>query len=375
MTRALSVAALLAFAGSVSAQDLLFVSDFTDGSADEVNLLNVGNGTVDNLITFSPGGQDTQRYGGLSLGLNGFNGEFYIHNSPTPAQDPTVAEVFRIDGLLSGAPTVSSFISNDNSVQNVTGMAVDPFTNQLLISNNPPSTPSLPNSEGLLGYDLSNTANNSLLLPQDSSSPRPRFEAFGGGLVAGQNQGEFFFGTVNGGAEFDPNLNPGDTRQASTIGRIQFNDAGDPTNNSSELIFDGSPSFTGLTETLSLIRGIDVLPNGNLVFAEVRSNSIWELALDSNGDFAGLTRLLDLTGTPADEFPQRVIYNQFTGGLNFSVRDRSTGLDSIFASDIDGSNPVELISGVRAGSLIAIPAPGSLALLGLGGLAAARRRR
>ncbi|MEM8756802.1 MAG: hypothetical protein AAGF47_03365 [Planctomycetota bacterium] len=371
MTRTMTALALAALAGTATAQapgDLLFISSFQDATADEINLLSASSGSVTNLVTFDPGTEDVERWGALTLGLNG---EFFASNSPLPAQDPSTAEIVRIDGLLSGAPTLTNF-SVSNPAQVVNGMAVDPFTGSLLVSNNPPSNPPVGTaSEGLLAYDLANPSSNNLLVAADAAGPTPRFQAFGGGLTPGSNQGEFFFGTLNGGVETDPNAVNG---QASTIGRLTLNDAGDPTNNTADLIFDGSTAFTGLDEVLSQLRGIDQLPNGNLVVAELNTQTIYEIALDGNGDFAGITELYSQAGT--DLAPQGVIYNEFTGQLNFIERNRTTGLDEILAINLDGSGLEVLGSGLlRTGSLIAIPAPASAALLGLGGLAAARRRR
>jgi hypothetical protein len=374
MVRSLTAAALLSLAGSTVAQapgDLLIVSGVINGT-DQLNFFDYSGSSISTLVNFNPSGNDTvARFAHITQGPSG---EFYVGNGPLPTQEPSTATISRIDGAFSGLPTVSIFTSS-NPLQNPTGLAYDPFTGSLLVPNNPGSGQAIPPGlEGLLAYDITNSANNVLALPEPPvpATPRPRLQAFGG-ITAGQNPGEFYQVGVNGGLTRDESQPDGTTREPSVIARVQFNDASDPLNNTDEIIFDGSTTFTGLPTIISLIRGIAQLPSGNLVFADETTRSIWEVVLDGSGDFAGINQLVDLSATTT--VPQALIYNPFTNKINYSERDTNTLLDDLIEIDLDGTGRNVLATDIRISGLFAVPAPASAALLGLGGLAAFRRRR
>lgn len=373
MTRSLAALSLACVAGAATAQapgDLLIVSNQFTGN-DQLNFFDFSAGSVSTLVDFSPaGGDDVARFSRITQGPSG---EFYVGNGPLPTLEPSTATISRIDDVF-GTPSVSTFASS-NPLQNPTGLVYDPFTNSLLVSNNPGSNQAIPGGlEGLIAYDINNSANNAIVLPEPPvpATPRPRLQAFSN-IIAGQNAGEFYLSSLNGGVQRDETQPDGTRREPSVIARVQFNDAGDASNNSSNIIFDGSTTFTGLSTILSLIRGIDQLPNGNLVFAEEVSQSVWEVVLDTNGDFAGLNQLVDLSGSGV--VPQSLIYNPFTNTINYSERDTTTLLDTLVQVNLDGSGRTVLATDLRISGLFAVPAPGAAGLLGLAGLAAARRRR
>lgn len=378
MTRIATIAALVSLAGSASAQfapgSLLFVSDNRTGGSDTINALDYGTLATSQLLAFSAGNQDTRRHGGLAQGPDG---EFYIGNSPFPTQEPSTAELLRVDGLFSGAPAVSTFSDND-AIQSAFDLIYDPFTDSVIALNNPGSNPPVTTAfEGVQSHDRATGNYDGLVVAQNpNAAPSPRIQAVGGGIVpTGRAAGQYYFGSINGGADFDPSQGNNGRADASAIARTQFNDAGDPLNATTDILVDLSPSNTGTGEFISRLSGMAVLPSGNLVISDINSQSIWEIAIDGNGDYAGISRLLDLelSGTT----PQGVIYNPFTNKLNFV---EFTGGDpnnqSIVEIDLDGTGSNVLASGLTAvGSLVPIPAPSTAALLGLGGLAAARRRR
>ncbi|MEL6496906.1 MAG: hypothetical protein AAF937_04595 [Planctomycetota bacterium] len=378
MTRIASIAAVLAFAGSASAQfapgSLLFISDDRDGGADSVNALDYNSLSVTNLFNFAAGGQDVARHGGLAQGPDG---EFYVGNSPLPNLDPSTASLERLDGLFSGAPVQSTAVSAP-SLQNTTGVIYDSFTDSLLVLNNPGSAFPVPREfEGLQSYDRATGAYDGLVVPEDFAMPG--IGAVGGGLVAaGSNPGEYFFGSINGGVGFDPTL-PGDgSRTASVIARTQLNDPANPLDDTTEVLVDLTPADSGADEFLGLLRGLAVLPNGNIAFLEGNSSRIWEVVLDGNGDFDSLNIIFDGDGIAGDDraLGSGIIYNQFTDKLNYIENTDTLGVFNIVEINTDGTGRTILASGLtNVNSLVAIPAPASAALLGLGGLAAARRRR
>ncbi len=377
MTRIASLAAIVAFAGSATAQfapgSLLFTSDNRTGGSDTVNALDYSSLNIDQLLAFPAGDQTTSAFGGLTPGPNG---EFYIANSPNPTVVPSTAELFRIDGLFSGAPSTSLFSDND-AFQRSGGVTYDPFTDSLLVLNNPGSDPALPtDTEGMLSFDRATGAYDGLVVGQNLGDPAPRIQATGGGIVpTGRNAGEYYFGSLNGGVAVDPSQGTGGRANASAIARTQLNDPANPLDDTTDILIDLSPSVTGQSEFISLIRGMDVLPSGNLIIADLNSASIWEIAIDGNGDYAGITRLLDLE--PEGRVPGDIIYNPFTNKINYvEFTDGDPFTMDIVEINLDGTGAVDLATGLTGvGSLIAIPAPASAALLGLGGLAAVRRRR
>ncbi len=381
MTRMISALALVAVAGSASAQfapgSLLFVTDNRLGGSDTINALDYNGLGLSTLFSFAPGDQDAARHRGLTQGPNG---EWYVANSPVPNLDPPTSSIERIDGLFSGTPSQSTLVSSGTpSLQNVTGIEYDAFTDSLIVLNNPGSNPPVPRLfEGVQTYDRATGSYDGLIVPEDFTGPNPRPQALAGGLTpTGRAPGDWYFGTLNGGNQFD-NSQPDPTRrEASGILGVQFNDAGDPTNAADRPVQDLSPNVTGEPDFISLLRGMDTLPNGNILFSDGTSNAIWELEILGDGSAGSLTKVIDVDAI--GRAPGDVIYNPFTNKINYvEFLNNGQGLNEqvIIETDLDGSNRTILASGLfNVGSLVAIPAPGTAALLGLGGLAAVRRRR
>ncbi|PHQ79757.1 MAG: hypothetical protein COB69_07290 [Phycisphaera sp.] len=380
---------MLAIAGTAttaSAQglgDILFTTNDTNGGSDTIQLLDYSNLTPSTLVTFAPGPISTNRLlGGIAQGPTG---EFYFANSPLPPQNPSTASIIQVDNMFNpGLRTVSTLVASD-PVQNVEGMAYDSVTNNLLFANNPGSFQGLPlREEGILGVDLSNPTNISVVVAEPSfNDPRPRDNAYNVVRSDRLRTGNFYIGAANGGIDDDPTLQPGQDREASVISRLVMNNPADPTVVSYTPLIDLSASITGLDRTLSLIRGIASADNGNLYIVEERTRSLYEIQLDSNGDYVSISKILDLdveldsANTGIRHQPYSIIFNEFTGKLNYIERNIDSGnFDGrIVEVNLDGTGRTVLLDNVDASSLFAVPAPSALALLGLGGLAASRRRR
>ncbi|MEO0631508.1 MAG: PEP-CTERM sorting domain-containing protein, partial [Planctomycetota bacterium] len=203
--------------------------------------------------------------------------------------------------------------------------------------------------------------------------------AVGGGFVpTGRAAGQYYFGSQNGGVDMDPSLPNDGSQIAAAIARVQLNDPADPLDDTTDILVDLSDSVTGAGTNLGLLVGMDVLPNGNIVFLENNSFNIWEVALDANGDFDSLNVLFDgsAIARSSRSLGSGIIYNPFTDKLNYIEFTGVAGVQDIVEINLDGTGRTILASGLsQINSLVAIPAPASVALLGLGGLAAIRRRR
>ena len=143
-----------------------------------------------------------------------------------------------------------------------------------------------------------------------------------------------------------------------------------------ELIVDlGNTAVTGLSEALGQPNSVETVPGLNAVFVTANDfvndiGFIYRVDLDNQGDFAGITEVLS-----GQFFPGDLTYNKFTGKFLFGDRRVSTG-GNIYEVNIDGTGLNSILNGFIPGGIdVVVPAPGSLALLGLGGLVAARRRR
>ncbi len=378
--------ALAGLAASASAQmpgDILFATNDRAGGSDTIQLLDYGSLTPSTLVTFAPAPISAHRLiGGIARDSSG---AFYFSNSPTPEQNPSTANIYQVTDMFNpGLRTVNNFFNSD-PIQAVEGMAYDAVTNNVLMTNNPGSASTLPlRLEGVLGLDVANPVSVTVVVPEPPfSDPRPRPNAFNTIVGDRLRGGNFYVGTVNGGIQDNPNVPPGQDREASVIHRLVMNNPGDPTDVTFSPVIDLSTSFTGLPDTLSRIRGVASADNGDIYIVEETTRSLYEIDLDGNGDFVSISKILDLD-TELDSAntgilyqPFGVIFNQFTGKLNYVERNFTSGNfeGRIVEVNLDGTGRNVLLNNVDATALYAVPAPSTLALIGLGGLAAARRRR
>lgn len=372
--------ALTGAAASSSAQDigdLIFTTNDRDGGQDTISFLDYSSLSSSTFFSFPAGPESTQRLtAGIAMGPSG---EFYVGNTPFPVTDPSTASILRVDNMFNaGTRTVATFASSD-PIQQIGGMAYDPVTNNLLFANNPGSEPVPNRVEAILGVDLNNPANISTVRAQPPTpDPRPRDFGYLGVTADILRPGNYYVGTADGGVDTNQNSNI-PNNEGGLINRMVMNNPADPTDISYELLVDLSASVTGLPDTLELIRGIAPASNGNLYVAENQTRSIYEIVLDGNGDYQSISKLLDLdTANGGTRFqPSGIIYNEFTGKLNFIEQNIDSGdlARRIVELNLDGTGYTTLLNDTDAAALFAVPAPSAMALLGLGGLAATRRRR
>ena len=378
--------ALAGLASAASAQmpgDILFTTNDENGGSDTVGLLDYGSLTASTLVTFAPASDAEHRLiGGLTRGPNG---EFYFGNSPRPVLDPSTASIYRVTDMFNpGLRTVSTYLNSD-PVQSVEGIEYDPTTNNLLWANNPGSNFNLSmREEGILGSNLNTPTNVTVVVDEPLfTDPRPRDNAYNIVRADAIRPGNYYINSINGGVDDDLTLGPGQDREAGRINRLVMNNPGDPSDVTYTNVIDLSASVTGLSRSLTFVRGIASAPNGDLYIVEERTRSVYEIDLDANGDYVSISKILDLdtqhdSGNTGIRYqPFGVIYNEFTGKLNYIERNIDSGNfeGRIVEINLDGSGHTVLLANVDATGLYAVPAPATFALLGLGGLAAARRRR
>lgn len=374
------------FAATASAQmpgDILFTTNDRFGGSDTIQLLDYAGLSSSTLVTFGPAADNSHRLiGGIA---EDSSGAFYFANSPTPTSNPSTANLYQVTNIFNpGLRTVNNFFNSD-PVQLVEGMAYDSVTNNVLMTNNPGSAETLPlRQEGILGINVANPVSVTVVVPEPSFfGPRPRSNAFN--VINGDRlrPGNFYVSAVNGGIEDDLTLPPSADREASLISRLVMNDPSDPTDVTFTTVVDLSASLTGLPRTLSLVRGVASADDGDIYIAEERTRSLYHVDLDANGDFVSISNILDLdavldsANTGVEYQPFSVIYNEYTNKLNYIERNISSGNfeGRIVEVNLDGTGRTVLLDNVDATTLYAVPAPATLALVGLGGLAAARRRR
>ncbi len=353
--RSLTLAALLVsvgLAGTAKAQsdgDLVFTDEFT-GS---VYHLPVGGSP--NLLFSVPGGR--------LAGITRNGGDWYFADGPFPVQNPSNSRILKATSLFSGAPVVTTFASSGD-IQNPIGIAYHAASNNIIGVMNPASAP--PFFEGLLGINATTTATTRLFSePDPAGTPSPRYNA---GMYIAQDfnrPNRFLVTTANGGVDAP---NPADDNQiASALHAFTIDPVLATTN---DYIYDFSSSNTGLPHTLFEVRGLAVV--GDSVFvSELIRGEIYRLDLDATGAVTGINFI-----AAGFDVPESIIYNPFTNKL---IVDEIGGLDPLRARisqiNLDGSGYEVLAMGYHARGFAIVPAPGSIALLGLGALFAARRRR
>ncbi len=353
-TRNLTLSALLISVGLSSVAQAQNNGDlvFTDEFSDSVYHLPVG-GVAANLLFSAPG----SRLAGITRRGN----EWYFASGPFPVQTPSDSSILRVTNLFSGAPTVTAFATSGD-IQNPIGIRYHSASDNIIGVMNPSGT----SYEGLLGVNANSGAQTPLFQePDPVSTPSPRYNA-GAYIVQDVNRGNrFLVSNINGGSHVtDPNLDSGvaSTLHAFTIGA--------DLSTTHDYIYDLSASNTGLANTLFDVRGLAI--NGDDVYiSDTTRGEVYHLTLNGSGGISGITLLAD-----GFDGPESLIFNPFTNKL---IVDETGALDPnrarISQINLDGSGYEVLLEGVHARGFEIVPAPGTLALLGLGGLFAARRRR
>ncbi len=375
--------ALVAFAGTANAQNFGDII-FTDQNTDTIYSAS-GFGPSVPTALFSRGvPADESRLADIVF----VGDSLYVADGGQPAGTlpiPSPSLIFRVDDLF-GTPSATTIADNDR-VQNPIGMTYDSARNRLTVVNNP-SLSGGQQVSGLIGVDLAGPfPTNPTFMFEDVplNDPRPHFEEGTYIINDPTGVGDFIAIGVNGGAYRG---GAATLDRASTMYRFNVDNPGD-FGTTDELMIDFSASFIapefGFDPDVNLtnVRGITNIGNDLYVTnlsarddanTPLDYDGIYRVALDPN---TGAPLSLDLVFDLGLMSPEVIEYNPFTGKLVFADVDfDDNGNIGILAQiNPDGTGFEILASGVHVRGLEFVPAPSTLALLGLGGLAAARRRR
>lgn len=213
--------------------------------------------------------------------------------------------------------------------------------------------------DGILGYHLVSGAMTEVFVQPSKNDPPPAYRQGARIINDPSGAGDFIATSLNGGA-FDSG--GGDLNKGSTLWRINV-DGG--LNSSASLLVDLS-FVTGTP--ITFVRGVTAGPSGELYITDGGTETLYRIDLDGSGDFAGISPVVSIAGGSG---MLDLIYHPGSDKLFFS-----TSLsDELYSVNLDGSGLSLIASNFEARNFYLVPAPGSLALLGLGSLVAMRRRR
>ncbi|MCB9845727.1 MAG: hypothetical protein H6811_07055 [Phycisphaeraceae bacterium] len=354
--------AIVLSAGLATAASAQYSVVAFDNSDVSLKLINVPGGppasSVQTLHTFAD--PDTRI---LSIDRNG--GRWYMDNSPFPPTNPNEAGIIQIDNLF-GVPS-ASFLAQGDSRFTESSLRYDAALGHLVTVAKPTSDHPDPKYFGVIGV---NTAGGAItdIYEEPGGQTRP-FWRRANDLVHDINSSDYFVVALNGGIYNDPNggLQPPDRNFGSTIHRLSI-DPNTLAGTESLLVDLSDTGVTGLADPITFARSIDINPNNGDLYVADGEGDIWVVHVDGNGDFAGIDNLV--TGFDADR-PGGVRYNPYNDTVMFS----NVFSDSLWQVNTDGSGLVQVIENFDFGAFYIIPAPSSMALIGVAGLAAARRRR
>ncbi len=352
--KTIRIAMLAALAGGVtgaaSGQNILI----TEHNTQTVYKMNVYTNVITPLITY---GDPNIRLAGIERGPGG---AFYVANGPLPVQDPSTATIFKIKGLLGGAPVSSVFAQND-PLQNPIGLRYHAPTNNLLVVNNPPeNSMQQPAFDGILGYDLSNGNMTQVFQQAPAGDPPPVYRQGARMIVDPSGAGDYIATSLNGGV-YDGGS--GDLNKGSTLWRVNVDGS---LNGTMSLLVD--LSNTSIGTPLTFVRGVAAGPAGELYITDLSTDTLYRIDLDGGGNFSSIASVVSITqGSGMLD----VVYHPITNKLYFSTSNS----DELYSVNLDGSGLSLIASNFEARNFYLVPAPGSLALLGIGSLVAMRRRR
>ncbi len=344
----LAAAALLAAAGVSLAQD----SQFLFTNSDDPGIDAFIGGVHSRII-------DVTNPGASLAGIVQVGSSFYFNDGAANFDPSLTSGLFRLDGAF-GTPSITP-IATGQPIENPIGLQWDAGRGNFFTVNNPiTATPG--GVEGILGITMGGSV--TTVFEQDLSQPRPRYQ--GATRLAREAFTDSYLVTSPNGS--GAVVGPGELGTGSALFRIDIDGS---LSGSDSLVVDlADTAVTGLAEPLLDTAGIAVNPNNGLVYLTDRNRgSIYELTLDGSGAFDSIRVLVDgLTG------PEEIQYDPFNDRLVFDEND-GAGIGRISQVELDGSGVTVLLDGVDTRGIVVVPAPASLSLLALGGLAAVRRRR
>lgn len=314
---------------------------------------------------------------------------WYYGSGPILSSPATNARIGRVQNLF-GAPVLDN-LTTSNPAINPLGMVIDQRTNSLLYNNNTAN-----NTPPGSSYPAADGGQNAVSLPAPPGAgsttriwnqidplvtlPTPLFAQFltaDPRANASTSTSDYYTTFANGGSYLVPQGTlPANQNWSSIITRTSFGAvaAGSATN-TILMDFNGTNTYTdasGATQTVPLltdIRGIAGRPGSNeLYITDNFTKAIWRLVLDATG--TALVDVDQIIGGLSD--PEVLRWDPYTDTLVFGEIGAARRLSRV---NPDGTGYTVLANDVLVRGIDFIPTPGAAALLGLGGLVAARRRR
>ncbi|MBL0922699.1 MAG: hypothetical protein IBJ10_11315 [Phycisphaerales bacterium] len=353
IARSLAAAAALAAAGSAHAiglGDIVFV----DVTGDTVNSYRYGPAARFIEHTFADASNE------INLAqIRRVNGSWYVNSDNVPIQNPSVAQIFRIDNLFGASSHSTVFASHP--LQRPIGLDYHRGSDTLIAINNAPQADQLPvEFEGILGVARDGSSAG-FIFDEDVGNPtNPRYKA-GNRITKDPYDADRFYVTATNGGAGDTGVGP-DTVRPSQIYTLDM--ANDGSGTLTQLV-----DFTSTATTLTFVRGITsaIGQDGfvDLYITDSFADAIYRVDLDANGDFAALSLVANV------EDPGEIQYNKYTNTLVFG----QIALDTLSQINLDGTGYQVLATNVSPRGIWIVPTPGAGALIAVAGLVGLRRRR
>lgn len=297
----------------------------------------------------------------------GPSNRLFVGNGPFPVQQPvnTTTMMYTVDNWFGGPASINA-LQNGDPIQNPNQHIYYAPYNGVVAVNNPGVQEPLPNrSEGI--YHIHGTTGATTQMYAEANSTNFPFYNAGGAITAWQGNANKFFMTA---VEGSPTIAPGFTQRASSLHRLDVN-PGTLVGTETLLLDMGNTAQTGFAKPIGRANGIANVGNSLFIATydfEDAVSRVFRADLTAGGTVSSFSLVLD--NLP---FINDIIYNPYNGKL--ALGDRST-TPGIWEVNTDGTGLNKILNdGTMPQRLAVIPAPSALALLGVGTLVAARRKR
>ncbi len=378
MNKTISILMLAALAGTAIAAnpgDIVF----TDQNDTSIKLLaSPGSGNTLSTLVSLPGlpfGADGSLWRPAGITADA-SGRYYFANQDfnTTTQSHVNNGIWAVDDIF-GTPTVSSFISSPQDSYPF-DVDFDAANNGLVWNQNPWRFDGESVPDGLNGSYINSPANLQFHA-ENTAGPRPFYEG-GVFMVKDPNSSDYFCTALNGGV----GAGVGDS-STSTLWRLSPNFA-NPGASTLTLVKDFTTD-PALANPMRWLRGITAVPGTNDLYVTNTltdhqgnlgaTTGVYKITLNPDGSYASMTLI-----NSGILLPEAIEFNPYTGKLviaSFNDANNNGLADDgiIYQMNLDGSGLEILAQGVHARDFHIVPTPGALALLGLSGLIAIRRRR
>lgn len=361
MIAVLAVAGLAVSAQAAAVGNIVFTSKTNDA------VMYYNNGTVSTLVSFAD--PDVR----LAEIMRAPTGDYYVGSGPFPVDiNNNKSAIYKIDNVFAALPTVST-VKQGFDMANPNGMVWYNGQSTVLYANNAQSEYGNDTQvyRGIRALNVNTSADTGSYQQSGTSFPTVRTA---NDILQNPyaTANDFYVVAINGGNN--------DFSSADAAYSTIWNYNVDPTTKvgtPSLMVNLGDTGVTGLNGPLTFVRHATVKASSNEMFVvnaalniqDQTRNGIFKITLNNDGSFGGIQMIFqDLVNALR---PDNIEYNPYTDKVVFS--DEPSG--NIYQINPDGTGFELVASNVGARGFYFVPAPGSLALVGLAGLAAARRRR